>query len=193
MVSVPEPAVVTTTGNPVVDNAPIDLPADSKIEKLDTAGTTMAEGVDASDLTSCCALCCIICSLYPKFPACLGCHAKGDACCLQVESLLCKVGVNDGSLCMCCKSELECLVPTTCVKMTMQMCCIDMRCAFPCDDEVPCAVTILGLTCCYDFSPQCSCGKSLAAKEGEEGGAPAGEVADKEEEPEVSEEVMDRQ
>ena len=57
---------MTTTGNPVVDNKPIDLPSDSKIEKLDTAGTTMAEGVDASDLTSCCALCCVICSLYLK-------------------------------------------------------------------------------------------------------------------------------
>ena len=95
---------------------------------------------------------------------------------------------------MCCKSELECIKPTTCVKMTEQVCCVDMRCAFPCDDEVPCALTVLGLTCCYDFQPKCSCGHSLAEKAEEpEGGAPAGEVADEEEKPEVDEEVMDRQ
>ena len=70
----------------------IDLPSDSKIEKLEgTAGTTMDEGVAASDLISCCALCCISMNLYCTFPGCIGCHSKGDACCMQIEGVACKV------------------------------------------------------------------------------------------------------
>ena len=70
---------------------------------------------------------------------------------MQVEGVCCKVGVQEGSLCMCAKSELECIVPTTCVKMTEQFFCLDCRCAFPCDDEVPCAIACLGLTICRDY------------------------------------------
>jgi len=152
----------------------------------------MDEGVDSADLIACCALCCTTCNLYCKWPACLGCHTKGGVCCIEIEALMCKVGVNEGSLCMCCKQEVECLVPTTCIKMTSQMFCVDQRCAFPCDDEVPCTVALLGLTCCRDWACVCKCFDKLADKEeGNEGGAPADEVSDKEEE--VPEETMERQ
>eukprot|EP00620_Florenciella_sp_RCC1587_P020953 CAMPEP_0182556542 /NCGR_PEP_ID=MMETSP1324-20130603/769_1 /TAXON_ID=236786 /ORGANISM="Florenciella sp., Strain RCC1587" /LENGTH=230 /DNA_ID=CAMNT_0024768447 /DNA_START=82 /DNA_END=774 /DNA_ORIENTATION=+ len=188
MVSVPD-APVAATGNPIMDSKPIDLPSDSKIEKLEgTAGTTMDEGVDAKDLTAICALCCVSTNLYCTWPGCIGCHQKGDMCCIQIEGVACKVGVTEGSLCMCVKSELECIKPTTCIKMTEQCFCLDCRCAFPCDDEVPCAVTVLGLTCCFNWSPKCECGAKLA-EDKEEGGAPAEEVADEEQEMQV----MDRQ
>jgi hypothetical protein len=70
----------------------VDLPSDSKIEKLEgTAGTTMDEGVDAKDLTACCALCCVSTNLYCTWPGCIGCHQKGDLCCIQIEGVACKV------------------------------------------------------------------------------------------------------
>jgi hypothetical protein len=193
MVTVPEPPVVTT-GSPMVPAAPVDLPADSKIEKMETSNTTMDEGVDSADLIACCAMCCIVNSLYCKWPACIGCHSKGQCTCLELESVFCKVGVNKGSLCMCCKQEFECMVPTTCVKMTSQMFCFDQRCAFPCDEEVPCTVAVCGLTICRDFACICKCFDKLnEGEDAEEGsGAPADEVTDKEED-KVEEEVMDRQ
>ena len=160
--------------------------------------------------------------------------------------------MTEGSLCMCVKSELECIKPTTCIKMTEQCFCLDCRCAFPCDDEVPCALTVLGLTCCLNWvstdvahvlyactgtgrctrvrmqdppacalalstciyasirkkqlnihvtfspsshykqskprsqSPKCECGAKLA-EDKEEGGAPAEELADEEQEMQVME------
>jgi len=188
MITVPD-APVVATGNPIQDTKPVELPSDSKIEKLEgTAGTTMDEGVDSKDLIACCALCCIAQNLYCKWPACIGCHQKGDACCIQVEAVCCKVGVQEGSICMCAKSEVECIKPTTCLKMTEQVFCFDCRCAFPCDDEVPCAVACLGLTVCRDWSCICKCFDHVSEEEKEgEGGAPADEVADEDQEMQVME------
>lgn len=173
MLTVPE-MPVTTTQNPVQEQAaPVDLPSDSKIETLQS-GTTMAEGVNPDDLTSCMACCCAICSFYCKFPDCCGCHWKGVICCIEGEALACKPGVQDGSLCMCCKNEVECIKPTTCIKMTEQFLCIDTRCAFPCDQDVPCLVTVCGLTCIHDCTCPCKFGDTLGEvdQEEEKGGAP---------------------
>ena len=87
---------------------------------------------------------------------------------MQVEGVCCKVGVQEGSLCMCAKSELECIVPTTCIKMTEQFFCLDCRCAFPCDPEVPCMGALIGLQCVKAYQPAFGCCKSLAAEVGVE-------------------------
>jgi len=189
MVTVPD-APVQAVGSPMAPQEPVDLPSDSKVEKLESSTTTAAEGVDTKDLITCCAMCCISMNLYCKWPDCCGCYSKGQMVCLELESLACKVGVNKGSLCMCCKQEFECIVPTTCIKMTSQFFCLDQRCAFPCDDEVPCAVAFCGLTICRNWTCHCKCLEHAADEEGE-GGAPVDEVSDKEEEVEM--ETMERQ
>ena len=37
----------------------------------------------------------------------------------------------------------------------MQFFCLDFRAAFPCDDEVPCMLTVLGLTICHSWKCVC--------------------------------------
>lgn len=154
-----------------------DSPPGQKIETSDIGaevmqqGTTMVEGVNTDDLVMVCAALCIICSCYPKFPDCLGAHAKAVITCMEVESLCCKVGKADGSICMCMKNEIEIVKPTTCVKQTSQFFCIDLRCAIPCDEEVPCTIGALGLICVKEYKCICKCGEKMSEKE-EGGGAP---------------------
>ena len=140
-------------------------------------GTTAAEGVDPKDLCSVCGAVCIMLSCYPKFPDCLGCASKGVFLCCEIEAVLCKTGRQDGSICMCMKSEVEVIKPTVCIKCTEQLFCLDLRCALPFDDEVPCLCAALGLTMMKDFKCLCSCGDKLGDK-GEdkpEGAPPAAE------------------
>jgi len=163
MVAVP---AATPVGSPMqASEAPAEPPAVSLVQQ----GTTMVEGVNTDDLCSVCALCCVILSCYPKFPECLGCHAKGVMTCIELETIMCKTGVADGSICMCCKAELEIIKPTVCIKMTEQLFCLDLRCAVPCDDEVPCMIGLLGLTCVKDYKCLCKCGEKLTSSEEEAG------------------------
>ena len=127
--------------------------------------TAMVEAPDPEDLTACCALCCIITSCYRKFPECCGCYSKGIFTCLEVEQLCCKPGAYEGSLCMLQKSEWECVRPTTCCKCTKHLCCIDSRCGFPCDEEIPCMISLLCLTCVKDYKCVCSFGKRLQSED----------------------------
>lgn len=52
----------------------------------------------------------------------------------------------------CCVIEAivcECRMVRKCMcKLEQQVCCIDNRCALPTDDDVPCALSLLGLKCC---------------------------------------------
>ena len=134
-------------------------------------GTTAAEGVDSKDLCSVCGLVCIVLSCYPKWPDCLGCSAKGVFLCCEIEQVLCKTGRTEGSLCMCMKSEWEVIKPTVCVKCTKQLFCLDLRCALPFDEDVPCVCAVLGLTLMKEFKCICKCADKMGDK-GEDGGAP---------------------
>ena len=138
-------------------------------------GTTAAEGVDPKDLCSVCGVICIVLSCYPKWPDCLGCAAKGVFLCCEIEQVLCKTGRTEGSICMCLKSEVEVIKPTVCVKCTEQLCCLDLRCSLPFDDDVPCICAVLGLTMMKDFKCLCKCGDKMGDKgeEAAEGAPPA--------------------
>jgi hypothetical protein len=47
--------------------------------------------------------------------------------------------------CLLCKCDNDCGFPRTCCKCASQQCCFDCRCAFPCDDDVPCGCALCGL------------------------------------------------
>ena len=79
---------------------------------------------DLSFKTACC---CEYCSFYLKYPECRGGATKGV--CLCVEG----------------GSNFKCLYPQTCWKVESTYCCIDVRAALPCDDDVPMAVGICGI------------------------------------------------
>jgi hypothetical protein len=174
MVTIPDPKPASSPGAPP---EPVEEPEPTLLSK----GTTTDGGVKIEDLTACCALGCCICSLYSKVPDCIGTHSKGQALCMELECLTCKSSSNEGSLCICCKNELECIKPTVCIKLTAQVCCVDNRCSVPCDEEVPPILACLGLTCCKDYKcdPKCGDGVAEGKEEKEGGGAPATEVIDR--------------
>jgi len=163
MVNVPPPA----------DNAaPQDEPSEAPEPQIVPQGTTATEGTDTKDLCACMACFCVICSIYPKFPQCLGCHSKGNVLCCEVEGVACKTGRTDGSICMCIKSELEIIKPTVCVKMTEQCFCLDARCAVPCDEDVPCMLSFAGCTLVKNYECACKAGASLNSDDGNAGAPP---------------------
>ena len=57
----------------------------------DSTIAIITHSVDEHDLISCCGICCILCNIYSKFPACLGRHSKGQLICMEIESVMCKV------------------------------------------------------------------------------------------------------
>ncbi|KAL3799280.1 hypothetical protein HJC23_013005 [Cyclotella cryptica] len=108
------------------------------------------DAVDESKLVLCCALCCANLSTYLTAD-CLGCSGKVGLCCLN-----CEVCCKPGAPCLpCC-----CIGPAcnkcdgcSCCNMQTQCCCCVASAALPCNDEVPVAVSILGLT----LYPKCGC------------------------------------
>jgi len=54
---------------------------------------------------------------------------------------------------MCCfdgELKCHCIKPNVCCKSAGNICCIDQRCAFPCDKEVPMEIGCLSVMC---YSP----------------------------------------
>jgi len=107
------------------------------------------DAVNEEELILCCALCCANCSLLTD-GTCISCSGKVGLCCLQCE--------------VCCKPGAPCL-PCCCfgpkcendgcsiVNTQIQCCCCVVTSAIPCNDEVPIAVSALGLT----VFPKCGC------------------------------------
>ncbi|GAX13237.1 hypothetical protein FisN_17Hu171 [Fistulifera solaris] len=101
------------------------------------------DAVNEDKLVLCCALCCVNLSVYPSC-GCLGCSGKAGICCLNAE--------------VCCKPGVPSLFPFCCLGLKPQcngcsilngqchVCCGVLSCAIPCNDEVPVAVAVAGLT-----------------------------------------------
>lgn len=117
--------------------------------------TNLAGAPKQEDFMPCAACCCSILSCYTKFPDCIGCYDKGTFVCCEMETLWCKTGnreeSSDGSLCLCLSGEIEMIQPTTCCKLQIQYCCCNANMAMPCDEEVPCMITFLGITCVENY------------------------------------------
>ena len=60
------------------------------------------------------------------------------------------------ALCLCSDGYVKCTSPPTdcegepCIKNVSQCCCIEHRCAIPCDSEVPCMINVI----CINFVTQ---------------------------------------
>ncbi|GAX22523.1 hypothetical protein FisN_14Hh145 [Fistulifera solaris] len=114
------------------------------------------DAVDEEKVILCCALCCVNLSVYPTCD-CWGCSGKAGICCCNAE--------------LCCKPGAPLLFPFCCVGCTsecdgcsiingqLHACCAVMSCAFPCNEEVPVAVSLVGL----NLYPKC--GLCLTQKE----------------------------
>mmetsp|Transcript_10103 Transcript_10103/g.14499 ORF Transcript_10103/g.14499 Transcript_10103/m.14499 type:complete len:136 (-) Transcript_10103:1514-1921(-) len=107
------------------------------------------DAIDEERVRLCCALCCANCGFYGT-EDCIGCSGKGGLCCLNCE-FCCKPGA-PCLPCGCCGPAIEC-DGCSCVNLQAHCCCMVATAAFPCNDEVPIALTILGCT----LYPKCGC------------------------------------
>jgi hypothetical protein len=99
------------------------------------------DGVDEGKLVLCCALCCVNCSTYAN-GKCWGVSGKLGLCCISCEfcfnpSAACLPCVCCGPQCQGCESLCN---------IQGQLLCVSIQGAFPCTDDVPAALTALGLT-----------------------------------------------
>lgn len=140
---------------------------------FDATDGSKAQGSDGFDkgenLYPCCAVCClnfaqISYSCYPRYPDCLGCSAESTVCCIESVLMGCKPTPDRGDhCCVLIKTETECLgwsAIHSLFKARAQCFCIDLRAAAPKfgnDEEVPCMLSVCGITCCFAGSPTCSC------------------------------------
>jgi len=106
------------------------------------------------------AFCCCIRSLYCNFPECLGCQGEHECLCVECSYKRCTAGghesalvaadtTDDDLICTCCASGCYLVRITTCCKCVNQYFCIEDRCSFPCDDDVPCMLAYFCIVCYY--------------------------------------------
>lgn len=58
---------------------------------------------------------------------------------------------DENKLMVCQEGGCYLISPTTCLKGLNQSFCFDSRCAFPCDEEVPCLLTVCFITCVHNY------------------------------------------
>ena len=89
------------------------------------------EAIPEADRTCVTALCCVHGAFYFKYPECCGNEFTVECCgCCQTTYST-----------KCLDTQYH---PAKCVGQNF---CVDFRCALPCDNEVPCELSVMGLTC----------------------------------------------
>lgn len=108
------------------------------------------DAVDEDELILCCAVCCANCSILTNLSGCMSCSGKVGLCCLNME-VCCKPGAPKLP-CLCCGPKCE-YDGCSCVNTQLQLCCCVCSAAFPCNQEVPVAISACGIT----VFPECGC------------------------------------
>ena len=86
--------------------------------------------IPEQDRTCVTACCCYHWALYFKCPDCCGGEESCECCCCETTC------------------SFKCLdFSKRCMKYTGQCLCCDSRVSFPCDSEVPCEISLLGIVC----------------------------------------------
>ena len=144
------------------------------------------------------ACCCCITACYYDWPECCGCRIKQAVLCCTCEYMACKPTCeycgeintqlkesNPDTACVCCEGSGLCVNPKTCCSGTIQCCCLDIRAAFPPGQhtDVPCVVSVIFCTLCYNCKLRGALCTSLGAMDdatvhGQNGGAPAVALTD---------------
>ncbi|CAB9505622.1 expressed unknown protein [Seminavis robusta] len=116
--------------------------------------------LEEDDVMVCCALCCINCGLYTEWD-CMGISAKIGLLCMH-----CKC---------CCKCRTTCLPCYCCgpvcqrsgcalLNLQLHACCVVLTGAFPCNQDVPLLLNILG----WNIYPRCGCYETIGYIRGHE-------------------------
>eukprot|EP00934_Nitzschia_sp_Nitz4_P001981 Nitzschia sp. Nitz4//scaffold151_size53849//21205//21579//NITZ4_006720-RA/size53849-exonerate_protein2genome-gene-0.3-mRNA-1//1//CDS//3329537135//1981//frame0 len=120
------------------------------------------DAVDEENVILCCAAGCANCGCYNDCDA-IGCSGKAGVCCCNLE--FCLKPSAPCLPCICCGPRCEndgCSV----LNLQCQLFNFIVSAAFPCNKEVPVAVTVLGAT----VYPKCGCGVTIGEVRGMERG-----------------------
>lgn len=116
------------------------------------------------------AMCCSINSIFCDFPEVVGGYEKTTCLCFEGDNLCSRPQCFDmtkqrkNSLCILQKGQCYCINAKTCCKGVSQLLCLENRRAFPCDDNVPCALSLVPFcTCCVKWSCYLTCCSTLGA------------------------------
>ena len=112
------------------------------------------------------ACCCSIHSCFFDAPPCFGCQDQTTCLCLRSNTRCCKVASKEEletakRYCICQEGGTFIVIPRTCLKGQDQCFCLENRCAFPCDRDVPCLFTVCFITCFYNYKWQFEVLKSM--------------------------------
>lgn len=110
------------------------------------------------------AWCCLIQSVYWKFPEIFGGFSEGQFLCVTANAAFNKPAVLKGeiynaenSICVSSRVALKDCTHIVCCSTVGQLFCCDVRMALPCTDDVPCMLNTCFINCCYKYSPNCAC------------------------------------
>jgi hypothetical protein len=115
--------------------------------------------IKTSDLIVCCGASCCVSSLLCN--NCIGCTSEGLFLCCRFDQKFCRPvsGTNeDKIICILVDQKVNIVKPTVCCLSQQQICCLDVRAAFPCNKKVPCIQTLIpGCILCvnYEMKPGC--------------------------------------
>jgi hypothetical protein len=101
---------------------------------------------------------------FCKFPECCSGYQKSACLCIESEAICCRSTCFDNtktkqnSLCILDKGRCFISAQSTICKGVTQCFCRDHRCACPCDEDVPCAMTCFPFcTCCFNWMCNIAC------------------------------------
>ncbi len=123
--------------------------------------------VNSNDLIAVDMFLCYADSLYCKCPDALGCYGNSTCLCLESTFKCCKPHSSPEKICILNANDCNCIYPTVCCKQTSQVCCLDVRCALPCDADVPCGFGCCGLILCFNYQLKPGCCVTFANLRGE--------------------------
>ena len=112
--------------------------------------------VPVSELTPFNACCCSIVSLVCDLYKCIGVYADARCLCLDLSMKCCRASDVEDKCCILADVESSIMKPKSCVRFMGQCFCYDIRCALPCEAEVPCMFTVCFLTLFYDYACNCA-------------------------------------
>lgn len=124
-------------------------------------GSLYQDKTDFTHLVPFVSCCCFISSLYCAIPDCFGLSGHHMCCCVNSSYKLCKPSGMEKECCVVVESRFSFIQPVTCCMGQDQTCFTDFRWALPSTKEIPCMVTVLGLTMCHQWSFKWFCCKSM--------------------------------
>lgn len=110
--------------------------------------------VPVEEIRPCGGCCCGISGCFCGCPSCIGCVGQCTLLCCLCKFVNCKMldcKDEDSRCCACYNCSQYLAFPNKLLECQEQVCCLDVRCAFPCTKKVPCVFGTLGLICCADW------------------------------------------